>query len=646
MKGTLPYSLPGAGPFHLFYAASEAPVASRIYFPKSDAPGLSLDVLRVEIIPKSMASVESITRNTIAREAQYVASGQLFAEKVSSNAARQELTIHAWFKGDPAVGDRHVIQRVSEASDAILSMTLMRKLYSLSESEVTQWQALISRMDLTEIWSHDETMSDFATAAIAKTKSLGAERNYGSPLADPFQLLNELKLTSPLYGEAFWALDAVFAIDQLENQCPGRIPEVFLDLPKFLGLAAISLDDVIAEGNAPLALEHTRMHCLDKLARYEIFCALSEGDAPANRSAHIWSWAAANSKRLGLTGKSRFDALAAFATALAQVNAASLPDIDLGPTRYAIKSNEESLDAALEALHGIAENATYLASRVKNGCNLAQAACVATDIAGFLIECESIDGIGESVSGELLDSLIGKHAIVSQAQLKAQSAFFGVDQQAWEMLTSQGFSAGSAVAAGVEPRRLFYIRPLRSSRRVLIENGFGTNPYFEVRQPAAAQLLPAYISIEAALHWGVCTWFKTEALGGPIDIFGMARSSVLGPWRLSAGTLLELSDVICVLASDSEGLAWELDLIASRGLHEKVMLVMPPPTDASVEETYSANRIQLAKFGFNLPSRAAPGFILFDSKGQPAEVLEFGAIWNDKLRAALGQRILRTSRRF
>jgi hypothetical protein len=155
-------------------------------------------------------------------------------------------------------------------------------------------------------------------------------------------------------------------------------------------------------------------------------------------------------------------------------------------------------------------------------------------------------------------------------------------------------------------------------------------------------MLPDPISIEAALHWAVHRDFDTHALGGPIDIFGMGRSTMLSSnpdgWQMAAGLRIDQADLLCVLPAHTNGLLWELEQIVEAGARERVLFVLPPDGDASAKLPHPTTRL-LGDLGFDLPAEFGPGCAMCAPDGTVDMKLQFGALWDGTLRRALLARV-------
>jgi hypothetical protein len=133
--------------------------------------------------------------------------------------------------------------------------------------------------------------------------------------------------------------------------------------------------------------------------------------------------------------------------------------------------------------------------------------------------------------------------------------------------------------------------------------------------------------------------FATFALGGPIDLFGMRRNTMVGggahSWQGVAGLMIEHAALICVLPADSEGLSWELGEIRRQRVTAKTIFVVPPREMADVPALSPATRRHLEALGYKLPKGIDPGFLLMDGDGGCERHIPFDCIWDGRLDAEL-----------
>jgi hypothetical protein len=186
---------------------------------------------------------------------------------------------------------------------------------------------------------------------------------------------------------------------------------------------------------------------------------------------------------------------------------------------------------------------------------------------------------------------------------------------------------------------LFYLRPLGTARRELLPNRL---PAY-LKTTYGRQILPDSISIEAALQTALVSSFTTQALGGPIDIFGMARGTVMGggadSWKGMAEINMQQAALICVLPGDSEGLAWELEEILRQSAASKTVFILPPKETEGAPPMSPAAYARLGAIGYALPIGLEPGFVLLAANGSFDRLIPFDWLWDGRLDAELRSKV-------
>ena len=232
-----------------------------------------------------------------------------------------------------------------------------------------------------------------------------------------------------------------------------------------------------------------------------------------------------------------------------------------------------------------------------------------------------------TVLGSLdFDAYLKESVQVAQWQIAAQLALFG--------LTQENLSRANSRKLPARPL-LFYLRPLGTARRELMPNRFPAR----FKTTYGRQILPDTISIEAALQAALVSSFQTQALGGPIDIFGMGRGTVLARdadgWKGMAKINMEHAAWICVLPGDSEGLAWELEEILRQGAASRTIFILPPKETIGAPPMWPAAHERLGAIGFTLPKELEPGFVLLAANGGFDRRMPFDWLWDGRLEAEL-----------
>jgi hypothetical protein len=291
--------------------------------------------------------------------------------------------------------------------------------------------------------------------------------------------------------------------------------------------------------------------------------------------------------------------------------------------RAALRQPERALEM-FEFLSGYVNRLSYIARRKDR--SLYAAACLAADIMQVVAE-----GIYGAPGGDLERSM-GRLVQAFQAQLESQLALWGLTQQDLDRVTA-AFMARFR-RSPEPPRRLLLLRPLATARRIHLENRFG--PYYaDVLSPK----VPRTLTLESALHLAFVKRFDTEALGGPIDIFGMKRSTALGTfppgtesWQQAVSLLIQNAAVIFALFDERDALYWEMRELARQRAFGRLIFVIPP-TSAQAAHEYSPAAIgRLRELGLDLPdSVPASGFMHFSQSGAVARTLPFDALWSGEL---------------
>jgi hypothetical protein len=291
-------------------------------------------------------------------------------------------------------------------------------------------------------------------------------------------------------------------------------------------------------------------------------------------------------------------------------------------TRQAVTVPAVAL-AAFEHLMGYSNRMSYIARRTSRA--LHYDACLAADIAQVLVE---------AVYGSEPDFTtgVGRVAQAFQRQLDCQLGVWGLTQADLDC---------SAAALGARFRQspeshpqLVLLRPLATVRRLRMENRFG--PYY---RDVISAIVPTTLTLESALHLAFMKHFDTVALGGPIDIFGMARSTALGTfrrdvesWHTAVQSLIQTAALVLALFDETEALYWEMEELARQRAFGKVIFVLPPAADRRSPALRTAAIERLRSVGLQLQEDAQePGFILFDGSGAVAQRLPFDALWSGEL---------------
>jgi hypothetical protein len=279
-----------------------------------------------------------------------------------------------------------------------------------------------------------------------------------------------------------------------------------------------------------------------------------------------------------------------------------------------------------------ARRMAYIAHRTDR--SLFKDVCLAADLAQLLVERACV------AEGLTFDEAVGSLIDAFKYQLQAQQRLYGYRQEDLD----KGERAFAARFRQPE-LTLVYLRPLATSRRIYLPNSFG--PAYEDLL-ATLTPIPPVLTLEGALHLAFMKVFRTEALGGPIDLLGMARPTAifdshatgLRAWQEAASLMIKFAAVVLVLLGESEGLLWEMSEIARQDAFAKLVLVTPPGRTVGHPQSSAVNGAQrMRELGFQMPSDLTrPGFLLFGPSGAVERTLGFDALWSGELLTVVSDR--------
>lgn len=613
----------GASDYHLMRAERGPETESFLFIPRSDAPGLGIDLIRLDLLPRRSQRLQDVFNVFLSQLVSNAGSAKTRHAIISSSP--KDIVFHFSFAAHPLAGDQHTICRLMAWGKSICGIQVLRKLEALTAEEVSARVAFVRdvHVDPAALQAGSKRLTDFAKSCLANTthvvsmfQRMAQERKEPDNLDTLLQVLTQ---ASPVHEEVQWALLAKFAASKIVGE--GRI-EAFASARRMLGLAALHFDDTLrTEGQFFVQQILSALGLLGELRLYEI-----EGERRVHvqRAAGTWRLCAELEGGQEAGRSAQFEVMAAFADALAGMDLSAPLDIGLGRAAAAVFHEEEQIQRIVAWLYETAHRMAYVARRHGRDEALLLGACLAADFAQFLLERATALGsldfrtyVEESIS-------------ISKWQIDAQMALFGVSQADLDEVSR------SALAERLE---LVYLRPLGTARRELLPNRFTDEVK---RADERHRLLPDRISIEAALQVALTPTFATYALGGPIDLFGMQRGTILGggpdSWQGYAQLMIGFADLICVLPADSEGLAWELSEILRQGAAGKTIFVLPP-REGTVIGMSPAARKRLENIGYTLPDKMEPGFFLLNAGGSCEPYIPFDHLWDGRLSTELRARL-------
>jgi hypothetical protein len=629
----IPTPFSGAPDYHLMCAERGSAVESFVFIPQSDAPGLTIDLLRLDLLQRHFQRLQDMFEVLLSQLISYAGLERARCEIVSSSPT--DIVFHFSFAGHPLAGAQHTIGRLIDCGNSICGIQVLRKIEALTSEEVSARLAFVRsvHVNLAVLQPRSGNITAFVKASLANSARVDAifqrmseEREAPDDLTVLQQALSQ---ASPLHETIKWASLAKFAaVDILEE---GRA-EAFGAARRMLGLAALDLDDLRMHSGDDHFFLPKILNAIDPLAELLLYDAEGDRTAHVLRAAGIWR-VCSEFESGGEPGRAaQFEVMGAFAGALAGMDLSAPLDAGLGHATTAALENKEQVKAIVAKLYATASRMAYIARRYGGDQALHLGSCLAADLAQFLVERATALGSLD------FDTFIGESVRIAKWQLGAQMALFQLTQMDLDRGASE-LEKRAPVPRAKRPH-LVYLRPLSTARRELLSNRFSADPS---GPDGRYRLLPDRISIEAALQVALTPSFATQALGGPIDLFGMRRDTILGrgadSWQGMANLMIIHSDLILVLPADSEGLSWELGEILRQGAARKTIFVLPPRETEGAPAMSPAARERLGAIGYTLPERIEAGFFLLTADGNCDRHIPFDWLWDGRLNTELRARL-------
>jgi hypothetical protein len=144
-----------------------------------------------------------------------------------------------------------------------------------------------------------------------------------------------------------------------------------------------------------------------------------------------------------------------------------------------------------------------------------------------------------------------------------------------------------------------------------------------------------------------------HTVGGPINAYGMARAATgEADWREIVSGLVQSSDVILVLPSDSPGLQWELSHLKKEQALDRTVFVMMPqvkpegclsgyfvPSRRDAAGNWSISAAILAELQIYVPPYDPDGqFLLMDNGGTVKKTLPMATLYDGQFTDFIVQR--------
>jgi hypothetical protein len=610
--------------FHLAVADRGPGAESFVFIPRSEAPGLTIDIIRLDFLPRQFPRLQDLFEIVKTRLIAYAGPERAHCELVSGSPT--EIVFRSGFTGHPLAGGQDTVGRLTDLGRSIRSLQAIRKIDPLTSDELDARLTYVTDLETVDIAAlrrHPQSATEFIRNCLDGSRRLVAATTAkrGDERKDPASLEDLVIHASPLHETVHWAVLAKFvAADLLER---GKL-ESFDIARRMLGLAVLNLDDARRGGRGELFLRQQIRDALDPLAELLLYDGKGDRAAHVRRAADIWRLCASWDIEGAPDRAGQSEAMAAFAESIAQMSRNPPWDAGLGRAAAALH-RKEAVEGMVAKIYGVCSRMAYVARRLGGDRMLLLAACLGADLTQLLIE-------RATVLGALDFDTYTKESIQSaQWQIDAQLALFGMTREDLGRTNQRQLPSTRPL--------LFYLRPLGTARRELMPNRFPDR----FKTTYGRQILPDTISIEAALQVALVSSFKTEALGGPIDIFGMGRGTVLGGgadgWKAMAKINIEHAALIAVLPGDSEGLSWELAEILRQGAASRTIFILSPEEAIGAPPMSPSAHERLRAIGFALPMELEPGFVLLAANGSFDRRIPFDWLWDGRLEAELRSRV-------
>jgi hypothetical protein len=438
------------------------------------------------------------------------------------------------------------------------------------------------------------------------------------------ELAAMLDQASPFHHPEAWAVTARYLARRTLDE--GRI-ETFATLVEHLRLALLTLNDARSDR----VFERMFYACAGELAETLMYMHTRKRRQHVADAVTLYRMVSADALPHEAERARAADVMSVLGSAIARGPDAELSIGELSePTRRALASHPNAATLG-DLLLDYAIRMSHVARRTDPA--LFDDALLAADLAQLLVESACVAG------GPTFNQIVPTLTRAFRYQLQAQQSAYGYTQERLD----EGARRFAALfrRQDVAPPSLVFLRPLATSRRIRLRSAFG--PAY-ADQLAALSDLPSVLTLESALHVAFMRTFHTEALGGPIDLLGMARPTALyesrepglRAWHDVAALMIEHAAVVLVLLGQTGGLRWEMSELARQGAFGKLVLVTPP---AEVDDSVADFVRRMGELGLRLPADVTtPGFRLFDTSGEVRATLPFAALWSGELLAAVSAR--------
>lgn len=179
--------------------------------------------------------------------------------------------------------------------------------------------------------------------------------------------------------------------------------------------------------------------------------------------------------------------------------------------------------------------------------------------------------------------------------------------------------------------RVVFLRPMISSRNLVLENRFRNPRVFAVQFEVEPTVLP----LESALYRALGENLDFQTVGGAPEGLGATRFYRIGGegWKNLVSSMLATADIILMLPLDSSGVRWELEQIVESRALAKVVFIMPPGSSRlDMGMLWDRALLMVRDYGLEMPSFRDDGLIFrLGEDGRAVESFSFDVVWDNTL---------------
>jgi hypothetical protein len=377
--------------FHLAIANRSPGTESFLFIPQSDSPGLTIDILRLDLLPRRFQRLRDLYETIKAGLVSYAGPERAHCELLSSSPT--DLVFSFGFIGHPLAGGQNTVGRLTDLGSSIRSLQVLRKIEPLTSEELTARVAFVSGVqgvDMAVLRRHPQSGTEFIRNCLDSTRRLvaAATAKSGDGLRDMASLRKLVIQASPLHETLYWALLAkLVAADILER---GEL-ESFNAARRMLGLAVLDFDDARSGGEQHFFRQRIR-DALDPLAELFLYNVGGDRAAQVRRAAEIWRLCVGWDLEREPDRAGQSEVMAAFAQSISRMNRNPPLDAGLGGATAAALHKKEAVQRIVEGIYGVCSRMAHVARRSGGNPTLLLAACLGADFAQLLIERATVLG--------------------------------------------------------------------------------------------------------------------------------------------------------------------------------------------------------------------------------------------------------------